>query len=114
METIKQVHPMARMATKKTSAEPVYLLRLFNRQAENFEKTRFGWMAMLITIQSCLGSVACMYILQGKASVVVLALCAAVTMGSNAIFIAQANAKTCLIGFYISLVLNSVFLLQNL
>lgn len=83
----------------------------FNRQIEKFESTRLGWMAIYITIQSCLGSIACMHILQSKAGDVTLASCAAVTMGCNAIFIAQGPGKWCLISFYLSVVLNVVFIL---
>ncbi|MBL7930492.1 MAG: hypothetical protein JNL60_01235 [Bacteroidia bacterium] len=104
---------MKRLQNNKT-AEAIYPIRLFNKQAENFEKTRFGWMAILITFQSCLGSVACMFISQSEASVWMLATCAAVTMGSNALFIALAKPKVCLAGFYISVILNTAFLLLNI
>lgn len=71
----------------------------FNGQVENFEKTRFGWMAIYITVQSCLGSAAAAYILENKASDFMLMACAGITMGCNAIFIAQAPPKWCLFSF---------------
>lgn len=86
----------------------------FNEQAIKFEKSRFGWMAMGITIQSCLGSIACGFILENNANVVELASCAAITMASNAVFIALGSPKLCLTIFYLSLILNTVFILINI
>ena len=86
----------------------------WDRQATAFEKARYFWMAIMITLQSCLGAVACLYILQNNASTFVLAVCAALSMGSNALFIGLAPAKWCLIGFYLSMALNTIFLLLNL
>lgn len=86
----------------------------FNKQVLKFEKARFGWMTLCITIQCCLGSVACMYILQNKASDFMLVSCAAITMGCNAVFIAQGSGKWCLLSFYSSLLLNSLFILINI
>jgi hypothetical protein len=83
------------------------------RQAQHFENARFGWMAILITIQSCLGAIACLYISHDAAAVVPLAIGAAVTMGSNALFIALASAKVCLIGFYISVLVNCAFIVMG-
>lgn len=85
----------------------------FNRQVQKFENARFGWMTIYITMQSCLGSIACMYILQNKASDVMLASCAAITMACNAIFIAQGPGKWCLLSFYTSIIINSFFILIN-
>lgn len=85
----------------------------FSRQAEKFEAARFGWMTILITFQSCLGSVACMYILQNTVSDWLLAVCSVVTMSANAMFIAQAPAKYCLSVFYLSVFTNTVLLLST-
>jgi len=82
----------------------------FDKQAMKFEETRFAGMAILITAQSCWGSVATMFALKAE-NVVLLAICAAITMASNAAFIAQANAKWCLRIFYASIVTNLVILL---
>jgi uncharacterized membrane protein YhiD involved in acid resistance len=86
----------------------------FNEQAIKFEKSRFGWMAMCITIQSCLGSIACGFILESNANIIQLASCAAVTMASNAVFIALGSPKLCLTIFYLSLILNTIFILINI
>lgn len=85
----------------------------FNEQAAKFEDARFFWMALFITAQSCLGSVACMFILKNHASDFMLATCAAVTMVCNSILIAQGPGKWCLASFYLSIVLNLVFILLN-
>ena len=114
MESVKHFTAAHRSLDNTRNSHANSLTRLFNKQAKNFESARFGWMAILITIQSCLGAVACMYILKGNSSIVMLAICACITMGNNALFIALAKPKVCLIGFYISIFLNTIFILQNL
>jgi hypothetical protein len=86
----------------------------FDKQVAKFENTRLGWMAMYITIQSCLGSIACMYLLQNNASDVFLVTCAIITMACNSVFIAQGSGKLCLAVFYASVFLNSFFILFNM
>lgn len=85
----------------------------FNRQVDGFESARFGWMAMLIIIQSCLGSIACMYILKNNGSDVMLVTGAVVTLISNSVLIAQGSGKLCLSLFYISIIVNTIFVLLN-
>lgn len=82
----------------------------FNKQALQFEQFRFGMMTIYITAQSCLGSIACMYILQQGVSDVWLMLCAGVTMGANAAFIAQGPAKWCFIALYTSVLTNALLI----
>lgn len=89
-------------------------LTWFNKQANQFEKARFGWMAILLTAQSCLGSIACGFILKNDANILWLCICAAITMGCNAMLIALAPPKVCLAVFYLSLVVNTVFILFNI
>lgn len=103
------------VATKpKTQLNTISIDGWFNKQAENFEKSRFGWMAMYITAQSCLGSIASLYILQNNASDVFLVLCAVITMVCNAIFIAQGPGKWCIASFYLSVFANSLFIINNI
>jgi hypothetical protein len=108
------------MNTQKITAEqietttlPTVRTRWFAKQAEALETNRFGWMALMIMVQSCIGSIACMYILRNDAGDLMLAACAAVTMGSNATLIAQANAKLCLAVFYLSIVVNTILIAVN-
>ena len=84
----------------------------FQRQAETFERSRFGAMAALLTAQSCFGSIAAMYSLKTE-SYILLAICANITMGSNGAFIAQVSAKWCLALFYISVITNLAILIIN-
>lgn len=114
MKTIEQNTSIGKILANSKPVEPILLIRIFNRQALNFEKARFGWMAILLTFQSCLGAVACMYLSQTEANLLLLALCAAVTMGSNALFIALAKPKVCLAAFYFSVIINTALLLTNL
>ncbi|MGM0478514.1 MAG: hypothetical protein ACQERC_04755 [Bacteroidota bacterium] len=83
------------------------------KQEEWFEEARFGAMTLMITFQSCLGSVAAMYALKLD-NVLILAIVAALTMASNAMFIAQAEAKYCLYAFYTSIVVNTLLLITTL
>ena len=115
METIKLNAGVKSHLVKNEERGIVILLnKWFALQAEKFEATGFGMMAMYITIQSCLGSIACMYILQNNASVFYLALCAAITMGCNAVFIAQGTAKWCIGAFYLSVLANTAMIVMNI
>jgi hypothetical protein len=86
----------------------------FHEQAVKFENARFFWMAVYITAQSCLGSVACGFILQNHANVLMLCSCAAITMGCNAVLIALGPPKLCLIIVYLSFILNAIFIAVNI
>ena len=85
----------------------------FDKQAQSFEVNRFGAMALMMTAQSCWGSIAAMYALQAD-NIALLAICAAVTMAANAAFIAQSPAKWCLVIFYTSVVANLIILLLTI
>lgn len=83
------------------------------KQEETFDRNRFGAMTMLLTLQSCLGGVAAALSIQNDLWFFV-SLSATVSMASLAFFIAQTNAKSCLIMFYISMIVNTVLLFVNL
>ena len=111
METIEYssvVRPAGRITTTNVKA------KWFSKQAENFEKSRLGWMAIYITVQSCVGSIACMYILKNAAGDGMLFAAAIITMLCNAVLIAQGSGKLCLILFYLSIALNSLFIVLNI
>lgn len=84
-----------------------------DKQAQSFEVNRFGAMALMMTAQSCWGSIAAIYALQVD-NIILLAICAAVTMASNSAFIAQSPAKWCLRIFYTSVIANLVILLLTI
>lgn len=85
----------------------------FIKQEEAFDKYRFGAMTMMITIQSCIGGVAAyLAIIHDLWSLVGIA--AFLAMGSNAMFIAQQKASICIIGFYASVVINTIFIIIGL
>ncbi|MES2592828.1 MAG: hypothetical protein V4608_13175 [Bacteroidota bacterium] len=109
MEYTSVVSPASRITTT-TNVKATW----FSKQAENFEKTRLGWMAIYITVQSCVGSIACMYILQNAANDSMLITAAVLTMLSNAVFIAQGPGKICLAFFYLSIALNALFIVLNM
>ena len=119
METIEeiQVNTSVKKRSVNVAADNKHennFLKFWKQHAIDFENTRYGWMAILITFQSCLGAAACMFILKNGGNTFELSTCAALSMGSNALFIGLASPKVCLIGFYISVVLNTIFLLLNL
>lgn len=107
MEAIKTITATEMRAGMKTKSISSGWL---TRQAEVYDRYRFGLLPILITLQSCVGSFACMYILKNDMGDVMLTLCAAITMGCNALFIAQAGAKLCLTGLYISLLINALLI----
>lgn len=100
--------------TKTNKENSNVFMNWFNTQANNFEKSRFGWMTIYITFQSCLGSAAAAFILQNNASVWMLGSCAALSMASNAAFIAQGDKKLCMAIFYLSIITNSIFIIINI
>jgi hypothetical protein len=89
------------------------LAKWFEQKAENFENARFGMMAIYMIVQSCLAAIAAMYILKNDAHIALLCITSALAMASNGVFIAQGSAKLCLAVFYLSVVLNVLFILFN-
>jgi hypothetical protein len=83
------------------------------KQEETFDRNRFGAMTILLTSQSALGGVTAALSIQNNLWFLV-SLGATVSMASLAFFIAQTNAKSCLIMFYISMIVNTVLLFVNL
>jgi len=83
------------------------------KQEATFEKNRFGAMTIMITFQSCLGSVAAMLAIQNNQWAIV-SIIAVLTMSSNSMFIAQADAKPCIITFYLSVIVNAAIILLAL
>lgn len=114
METLN-LNKRETMANRNTqTTQPGMLSKWLDRQAGQFEKTRFGMMAIYITIQSCLGAIAAMYVLQNHANILFVATAAALAMAGNAVFIAQGSAKLCLGMFYLNVIGNAILILANL
>ena len=82
----------------------------FDRQAKNFEAGRFAWMTIMMTAQSCWGSISAMYAIKFN-NTFLLIIAAMMTMMSNAAFIAQSPAKWCLGLFYTSVIANLIVFL---
>ncbi len=85
----------------------------FQTNVENFEKSRFAMMTILMTAQSCLAAIAAMYSLINT-NYVLLGICAFTAMASNSAFIAQTSAAWCLRLFYGSVVISIVLIVLNL
>jgi hypothetical protein len=90
------------------------LFRILNnwltKRAAKLEKSRFGILAMYNAMQSCVGSIAVMKILQNDAGLFLLGTTTALTMVSNSVFIAQGSSKLCLLAFYLSIVVNNIII----
>lgn len=85
---------------------------LFTRQELIFDKYRFGLMSVMIMIQSTYASIAAyMSIINGIW--VLVGIHAVATMLSNAMFLAQAKPKICLIGFWASIILATIGIVVN-
>lgn len=78
-----------------------------------FEANRFGAMTIMLTFQSCLGSVAAYYATINHAELGVI-LAASATMSSNAAFIAQSPAAWCVRIFALSLLINMLVIAFNI
>ena len=91
-----------------------FLTNWFHKQEIAYDETRYGHMVFYLTFQSCLGSIAAMYTLETNGNIFWLILAAAITMGANAMFIAQASARTCLLTFYASVLINVAIILIHI
>ena len=87
--------------------------KFYEKQLDYFETNRFGAMTLMLTFQSCYGSVAAMLSLQIE-NVITLSICSIITMASNATFIAQAPSKWCINTFYLSVITNTIIILYGL
>ncbi len=114
METLNLNNRTSVLHANQQRTQNDILNRWFTKQADQFEATRFGMMAIYITIQSCLGGIAAMFILQNKADVLWLAAVTALTMAGNAVLIAQGKAKLCLALFYLNVVVSGVLIFVNI
>lgn len=82
----------------------------FGKLIVKFEEQPLGAMALMLTAQSCWGSVAAM-LASEIGNYVLLSICVAVTMSSNAAFIAQVPASWCLKIFFGSILINLLVLI---
>lgn len=82
----------------------------FDRQSQQFEENRFFQMTILMTAQSCWGSIAAMLALKND-NYVLLSIIAALTMSANSAFIAQSPGKWCLAIFYGSVLTNLLIII---
>ena len=83
---------------------------------EMVEHNRFGLLPILLTIQSCLGSIAVCYIseLEELPQIILLSLVAAVTMGANGAAIAQAPMKWVVLGLILCIITSTSGLIDAL
>lgn len=85
----------------------------FEKQSAQFEQSRFATMTMMLTFQSCWGSIAAMLAMQNN-DYVILSIVAAATMTGNSALIAQVPAKWCIAFFYGNVLINTFLMLVSL
>ncbi|MEQ8624958.1 MAG: hypothetical protein RJQ00_12425 [Vicingaceae bacterium] len=85
----------------------------FDKQAANFEESRFGAMAIMLAINTCWGSIAA-GLSYGNETIYNLAICSTFSMLNNTILIAQGPAKWCVGIFSIATIVNTAIVLIEL
>ncbi len=91
-------------------------MKFYNKLFHNFKSTYMAMIPLSIIFQSCLGSVAAMYILMQKGPffVLQLGLCTILCMAYNAAILAQLKPKLVFNLLGISVFVNSILLMTNL
>lgn len=92
----------------KTTVKQTWL----DRQVGHFEETPFAAMALIITAQSCWGSIAAAMAVSSTHvfSNVLLMFCAVSTIVTNAVCISQSPARWCIITTLISVSINALII----
>ena len=111
MNTVELNNRTQQFNRRSTISFVTTLNKWFTNHATDFENARFGMMVVCILIQSCLAAIASRYILKSHAGDILLSVSAALAMASNAVLIAQGSAKLCLVVFYLSLLVNALFII---
>ena len=92
-------------------------MELYNKLYTDFRQNYTMNIALTIILQSCIGSIAAMYILmnstQESFQIVQLSLCVIVSMLYNATIFAQLKTKTVFNALILSLVVNVVLIIVN-
>ncbi|MBR9758416.1 MAG: hypothetical protein GYB39_10050 [Algicola sp.] len=92
-------------------------MELYNKLYTDFRQNYTMNIALTIILQSCIGSIAAMYILKNSTQesfqIVQLSLCVIVSMLYNATIFAQLKTKTVFNALILSLVVNVVLIIVN-
>ncbi|GGH44140.1 membrane protein [Mangrovimonas yunxiaonensis] len=92
-------------------------MELYNKLYTDFRQNYTMNIALTIILQSCIGSIAAMYILmnstQESFQIVQLSLCVIVSMLYNATIFAQLKTKTVFNALILSLVVNVALIIVN-
>lgn len=83
------------------------------KQEETFDKYRFGIMSIMVMVQSSYLSLAA-YLSILNDNWFFVSIAAVSSMGANAMFLAQAKARVCLIGFWLSMAIGTIIILVNI
>ena len=86
----------------------------YKKQLNYFDKHVFAMMSMYMIIQSCLGSIASMFVIYNHGNDVFMTLSVALAMGCNAMLLAQAGAKLAVGSFYLSIIVNAIILIAHI
>lgn len=92
-------------------------MRIYNKMYADFSQNFTMNIALTIILQSCIGSIAAMYILMNSTTesfqIVQLSLCVIVSMLYNATIFAQLKTKTVFNCLILSLVVNVALIVVN-
>ena len=81
---------------------------------ESIKFSYYGIITMTMTIGSCLGGIAAMYVLQNDAPLWQLALTVMISMANNVAAISQASMKWVANIFILNVVINAILIIANL
>ena len=90
------------------------LVNWYKKQLNYFDKHVFAMMSMYMIIQSCLGSIASMFVIFNNGNDFYMILSVSLAMGCNAMLLAQAGAKLAVGSFYLSIIVNAIILIMHL
>ena len=98
------------------NSKTMKIMELYLKNLEEFKQNEKGYATIFIIIQSCLGSIAAMYVLINGTSVfqmVQLFLVTVICMAFNASILAQLNSKVVFNLFLISILISLLVLILN-
>jgi hypothetical protein len=95
------------------SVKSMNLTERYNQFTESLKFSYYGIITMTMTIGSCLGAIATMYVFENNAALWQFVLALTISMANNVAAISQASIKWVVNLFILNVVLNSLIILVN-
>lgn len=96
------------------SSSSLTLSARYNRLIETLKFSYYGIIAMTMTIGSCLGAIATMYVFQNDAALWQFVLALGIAMANNVAAISQAPMKWVANIFILNVIINTIIIIANL